>query len=408
MSFFMPTYKYKATTADGASIEGVAEAKDKFELAKNMRVEGKNLLTATEQTGRSWNMDRINAFLSKIVLREKIDMTKNLATMIEAGVSVARGLQILLKQTKNPKLIQVYRSLSNDIQKGTPLSNALEKYGSDFPPVMTAMIRAGEESGSLVDSLNVVGGQMEKTYNLRKKIRGAMIYPAVVFCVLIVVGVLMMLFVVPGLASTFKEANLELPPLTAAIIAISEFIQYQGLLSFGILVTVVTAFIMFKRTPTGTKAVDWLSTHIPVFGGLVKEYNAAIITRTLASLIAAGVDIVHAISITKDVAENSFYKASLSKAEEDIQKGVPLSKAFVDHPDIYPIMVGDMMEVGEETGRLSDMLKKIATFYESEVDNATADLSKLLEPMLMVVIAAFIGLFAYAMITPMYAILNTI
>lgn len=404
----MPTYKYKATTADGASVEGVAEAKDKFELARNMRTEGKNLLTATEQSGRKWNLDRVNAFLSKIVLREKIDMSKNLATMIEAGVSVARGLQILLKQTKNPKLILVFRSVSDDIQKGTPLSSALEKFSSDFPPVMTAMIRAGEESGSLVDSLNVVGGQMEKTYNLRKKIRGAMIYPAVVFCVLIIVGVLMMLFVVPGLASTFKEANVPLPPLTAAIIAISEFLQFHGILSFFILAVVVTAFILFKRTPTGTKTVDFVATRMPIFGGLVKEYNAAIITRTLASLIAAGVDIVRAITITRDVAENSFYKDSLAVAEANIQKGVPLSKTFVEHPELYPIMVGDMMEVGEETGRLSDMLKKIATFYESEVDNATADLSKLLEPILMVIIAAFVGLFAYAMIGPMYSILNTI
>jgi len=404
----MPTYKYKATTADGASVEGVADAKDKFELARNMRTEGKNLLTATEQSGRKWNLDRVNAFLSRVVLREKIDMAKNLATMIEAGVSVARGLQILLKQTKNPKLILIYRSVSDDIQKGTPLSSALEKFGKDFPPVMTAMIRAGEESGSLVDSLNVVGGQMEKTYNLRKKIRGAMIYPAVVFSVLIIVGVLMMLFVVPGLASTFKEANVALPPLTAAIIGISEFIQFHGILSFFIFAVVVTAFIMFKRTPTGTKTVDFIATRMPIFGGLVKEYNAAIITRTLASLIAAGVDIVRAITITRDVAENSFYKDSLAVAEANIQKGVPLSKTFVEHPELYPIMVGDMMEVGEETGRLSDMLKKIATFYESEVDNATADLSKLLEPILMVVIAAFVGLFAYAMIGPMYSILNTI
>ncbi len=404
----MPTYKYKATTTDGATVEGVAEAKDKFELARNMRMEGKNLLTATEQSGHKWNMDRINAFLSRVDLREKIDMTKNLATMIEAGVSVARGLQILLKQTKNPKLIQIFRSLSDDIQKGTPLSSALEKYSSDFPPVMTAMIRSGEESGSLVDSLNVVGGQMEKTYNLRKKIKGAMIYPAVVMFVMITVGVLMMIFVVPGLASTFKEANLALPPLTAAIIAISEFIQFNGILSLLIFITFVTAFIMFKRTRVGTRAVDWASTHVPVFGGLVKEFNAAIITRTLASLIAAGVDIVRAITITRDVAENSFYKESLTTAEENIQKGIPLSKIFVERPDLYPIMVGDMMEVGEETGRLSDMLKKIATFYEAEVDNATADLSKLLEPVLMVIIAAFIGLFAYAMITPMYSILETI
>jgi type IV pilus assembly protein PilC len=404
----MPVYSYKATTAEGATVEGVAEAKDKFDLARNMRTEGKNLLTATEKSSRGWNMDKINAMLSRVVLREKIDMTKNLATMIEAGVSVARGLQILLKQTKNPKLIQIYRSLSDDIQKGTPLSSALEKYDSDFPPVMTAMIRAGEESGSLVDSLTVVGSQMEKTYVLRKKIKGAMIYPAVVLVVMIIVGVLMMLFVVPGLASTFKDANMELPPLTAAVISISEFIQFHGIIALLIVMVIVGAMVLFKRTPFGAKSIDYVSTRVPVFGNLVKEYNAALITRTLASLIAAGVDIVRAITITRDVAENVFYKASLTYAEDNIQKGVPLSKTFVDHPELYPVMVGDMMEVGEETGRLSDMLKKIAAFYEGEVDNATADLSKLIEPLLMVVIAAFIGLFAYAMITPMYGILNTI
>jgi len=141
---------------------------------------------------------------------------------------------------------------------------------------------------------------------------------------------------------------------------------------------------------------------------LVKEFNAAIITRTLSSLIFAGVDIVHTIEITKDVVGNQFYKETLDQAKANVQKGVPLSQVFIQSEQIYPVMVGDMMEVGEETGQLSDMLLKIALFYEEEVDNATADMSKLIEPMLMVVIAVFVGIFAMAMITPMYSLMTTI
>ena len=405
----MPKYTYKAQlTATGAEIEGIAEAGDKFELARNIKSEGKLLLTATELSEGRFNMDKIDAFLSRIVLRDKILFARNLATMIQAGLPLSRALQIFLKQTKNPKFRLVLAAIIEDINKGTSLSDSLAKSEDTFPQVFISMVRAGEESGGLVEALNNVGGQMEKTYTLRKKVKGAMMYPAMVMLVMVVVGVLMMLYVVPGLAASFKEAGAQLPPLTKIVVGISDFLQNDYLGALGLVVGTVIFFWWFKGTTFGDRAIAWLSIHAPIFGKLVREFNSALITRTLSSLISAGVDIVHAIEITQDVVSNVFYKDTVAIAKENVQKGVPLSKIFIDNTEIYPIMVGDMMEVGEETGQLSVMLLKIAVFYEEEVSQATEDMSKLIEPLLMAMIAVFVGIFAVAMITPMYQLMENI
>lgn len=406
----MPTYSYKAQVEDGKTVEGFADATDKFELAKSMKAEGKQLLTATEikKGFGGFNMDKINAFLTRVKLREKIVFTHNLATMLSAGLSLSRALQIGYKQTQNIKFKLVLKALIDDIQKGMPLSDAMEKSPKIFPSIMVSMVRAGEESGGLVDALEVVGSQLDKSYSLKKKVKGAMMYPAVVMSVMIGVGVLMMIYVVPGLASAFKEAGVALPPLTQIVVGISDFLQNQLLFAIAIIVAVGIGFWRFSKTAFGDRAISWVTLRLPVFGKLIKEFNAAIVARTLSSLVSSGVDIVHAIDITKDVVGNIFYKETLDVAKANIQKGIPLSKIFQDHADIYPVMVGDMMEVGEETGKLSDMLMKIALFYESEVDQATADMSKLVEPILMVVIAIFVGIFAVAMITPMYSLMDNI
>lgn len=405
----MPQYTYKAQLlANGNEVEGIAEAADKFELARNMKADGKLLLTAVEKSPSTWNMDKINAFLSRIDLREKILFSRNLATMVQAGLPLSRALQIFLKQTKNPKFREVLRSIIDDINKGTSLSDALGKYDDIFPQVFISMVRAGEESGGLVEALNTVGGQMEKTYMLKKKVKGAMVYPAIVLTVMIAVGVLMMIYVVPGLSASFKEAGIELPLLTRIIVAVSDYLQNELILSGLYLGSLIAVFWWYQRTPYGARSIDWLSVRVPVFGKLIQEFNTALITRTLSSLISAGVDIMHVIDITRDVVGNSYYKDTLNIAKENVQKGVPISRVFIENNQIYPVMVGDMMEVGEETGQLSDMLLKIALFYEDEVNQATENMSKLVEPLLMVVIALFVGIFAIGMITPMYTLMTNI
>lgn len=353
-------------------------------------------------------MDRINAALSRVELRDKILFANNLSTMIQAGLPLSRSLSIILKQTTNPRMKLVLTNISENITKGMTLSDALAKYPDVFPAVFISMVRAGEESGGLVESLSVVGSQMEKTYTLQKKVKGAMMYPAVVTLVMIAVGVLMMIYVVPGLAQTFKEAEVQLPLLTRIFIAIAEFLQNESLIAILILAVFGGLLYGFKKTMIGIRTFALLALKMPIFGKLIKEYNSAIVTRTLSSLISSGVDIVRAIDITHDVAGNFYYRQTLEHAREEVQKGIPLSQTFTKNAHIYPVMVGDMMEVGEETGQLSPMLKKIAQFYEGEVDQATADMSKLVEPLLMVMIAAFVGLFAVAMISPMYSIMATI
>ncbi len=405
----MPKYTYKAQLiATGAEMEGTAEAADKFELARNMKLEGKLLLTALEMSKRTFNMDKINAYLSRVDLRQKILFARNLATMVQAGLPLSRALQIFLKQTQNPKFREVLRTVIDDINKGTSLSDCLAKHDKIFPQVFISMVRAGEESGGLVEALNTVGGQMEKTYTLKKKVKGAMVYPAVVLTIMLAVGVLMMIYVVPGLSASFKEAGAELPFLTRVIVGISDFLQNQIILSLATVVCAVGGAWFYASTTFGARSIDWASVRVPIFGKLIKEFNTALITRTLSSLISAGVDIVHVLDITRDVVGNSYYKDTLDVAKENVQKGVPLSRVFIENERIYPVMAGDMMEVGEETGQLSSMLLKIAQFYEEEVDQATENMSKLIEPLLMVVIAIFVGIFAIGMITPMYTLMTSI
>jgi type IV pilus assembly protein PilC len=405
----MPKFVYKAQLiATGVELEGTEEAENKLDLARRLKDEGKMLLTATEITSSTLNIDRINAFLSRVDLKEKIQFARNLATMLAAGLPLARAMSIFIRQTKNPKLKQVLVSISDDINKGMPLSDAMAKFPKIFPSIFIAMVRAGEESGGLVEALNVVGGQMEKTYMLKKKVKGAMIYPAVVLCVMIAVGVLMMIYIVPGLAGSFKEMNVELPMMTKIVIGVSDFLQNEWYFAILLVVFSAGALWSFQRTQIGKHVIHWAVLRLPIFGNLAQEFNSALATRTLSSLISAGVDIVRALEITKEVVTNVHYKATLEQARANVQKGVPLSQTFTRHTDIYPVMVGDMAEVGEETGKLSDMLLKIAVFYEGEVDAATNDMSKLIEPILMIVIATFVGIFAYSMITPMYSLMNNI
>jgi type IV pilus assembly protein PilC len=405
----MSMFEYKAQViSTGEEASGTLDAKDKFELSRKLKEDGKMLFSAKEIKGLGSFVEKVNTYLAKIELRDKILFANNLATMIQAGLPLSRALSIILKQTQNLKLKQILKDISENINKGMTLSDSLAKYPKVFPSVFIYMVKAGEESGGLVESLQVVGGQMEKTYTLQKKVKGAMMYPAVITCVMIGVAVLMMLYVVPGLAQTFAEANVQLPFVTKIFVNTSYFLQNHYFIALGAFGVIVGIILILKNSKKGQRILDFVSMRLPVFGLLVKEYNAAAVTRTLSSLISSGVDIVRSIDITHDVVTNVYYKETLVAARESVQKGVPLSQTFINNSKIYPVMVGDMMEVGEETGQLSPMLKKIAMFYESEVDQTTADMSKLMEPLLMVMIASFVGLFAVAMITPMYSIMNNV
>lgn len=400
-------YKYKAKKDTGEIIEGKVEVEDKFGLYDEVRAQGATIISYEEEgAGLSARFEKINNILSRIKLTDKIIFARNLGAMIEAGLSLSRALSVMERQTKNKKFKIILSDLSEKIRQGQTFAKALEDHDDVFPQVFVSMVGAGEESGGLADSLRVISDQLEKTYQLRKKIRGAMTYPAIVVTVMIIVGILMLIFVVPTLTTTFEELGVDLPVTTQAVIFISDFLTSHVILNIIGLVAIVVGLVSLFRTKKGKRAFEFTILHIPVIRGLVKETNSARTARTLSSLLSAGVEVVHALSITRDVIQNSYYKEVIEEAEGVIQKGVPMSKVFGEHEDIYPVLVGEMMSVGEETGKLSELLGQLAVFYENDVDQKTKDLSTIVEPVLMVIIGAAVGFFALSMISPMYSLVS--
>jgi type IV pilus assembly protein PilC len=404
----MPQFQYKAKDSNGKVYTGTLEADDRFEVYSRVREEGSVIVNVEERSGSSWrawlNVDRINAFLSSVSTRDLVMFARNLSTMLEAGLALSRGLEVLQRQTKNPKLKQVLTKMNADVQRGQNLHEVMKQFPDSFPPLMTAMVKAGEESGKLHEVLRVVSDQLESADELKKKIRGAMIYPAIVITAMVGIGILMMIYVVPTLTATFEQLDVELPMSTQIIIAISDFLNNYTLLALALIAAAVIAVWRALKTRWGSRAFEWLLLHIPIIKNLVKETNAARTARTLSSLLASGVEVVRALSITGDVVQNTYYREVLAEAEERIQKGEEIANVFQEHEDLYPPLMSEMIEVGEETGKLSDMLKELALFYEGEVSRKTEDMSTIVEPFLMIVIGAGVGFFAVSMLTPIYSL----
>jgi type IV pilus assembly protein PilC len=313
---------------------------------------------------------------------------------------------VMEKQAKNETLKKLLNELVADVSKGDTLSDSMKRRPKIFPSLFVSMVRAGEESGNLAGSLSIVASQMDKSYTLSKKIRGALIYPTVILCIMVIIAILMLFYMVPTLTATFKGIGVELPLSTRIIIGASEYLIHHtiiviaGFAAFFVLITT-----MFK-SPPGRRVMDVVNIKLPVIGTIVKEVNSARTARTLSSLLSSGVAIVTALDVTIEVLQNHLYKKALEETRTAIQKGEPMSAVFEKYEHLYPVFVGEMVAVGEETGKISEMLLGVATYYEDEVDEKTKDLSTIVEPLLMVIIGAGVGVFAVSMLAPTYSLVN--
>jgi len=405
----MARFSYTAEKAGGEVYKGVASARDRFELYEIVRREGGRIISVAEDNSQSYfSLQYWNSKISTVPEYEKILFARNLGAMLGAGLSLARALAVIERQTKNARLVSVVSELSSAVRRGETLHSALAKFPYVFPKLFVAMTRAGEEGGQLSSALGVVSDQMERMYVLKKKIRGALLYPAIIVIAIIGIGVFMMINVVPTLAQTFEEMDAELPASTQAIIAVSNFLVKYTIVAGSLVVILFGGLYGFLRTELGSRIKDFVFLHIPLIGPIVKEVNAARTSRTLASLLSAGVDVITALDIVADVVQNSYFKQVIVQAKENVGKGEPLSAAFVRAEHLYPAFVGEMMSVGEETGALTEMMKKLAIFYEDEVDRKTKDMSTIIEPFLMVAIGGAVGFFAVAMISPIYQLSENI
>ncbi len=404
--------KYRITIRkDGApDAVRIVEAPSRFAVYEQVRGEGGVVISVEERKGFSLAaLSRFNIALTPGVKRmEIIHMAKNLAAMLSAGLSISRALSVIERQSSNKRLKKVVAGLSESVRRGSSFHEALALYPRVFPALLIAMARAGEESGSLAASLTMVALQMERSEELIRKIRGAMIYPAIVIVAIIIVSVLMLIYVVPTLTATFTALGVEVPLATRVIVAISNFMVANASLTFLGLLALLISVILFLRSKLGGRAVLAVSLHTPVIKELVRETYAARASRTLSSLLSAGVPVLEALAITREVVHAEVFARVIDEAEAHVKKGELLSASFAEHTKLYPILMSDMLAVGEETGKVTDMLRQIAEFYEEDVAQKTKDLSAIVEPVLMLLIGGVVGVFAVSMIAPIYSLSSAI
>lgn len=401
-------FKYKIKNKDNEIVEGVIESPDKFILAREFREKGE-IPIYIEEFKKENNFLLFNfSFIKGVSLEKKIMFTNNLSGMLSAGLSLNRALSIMEKQLSGTKFGEILHTLGEDINKGNSLSEAMKKFPKVFSGIFVPMIHSGEESGSLPQTLKEVGVSLKKSYDLNKKIKGAITYPTIILTAMIGIGIFMMIYVVPTLTKTFKDLKTELPTSTKIILFISDFLG-QNTLLFLVMVVILTIVIYFLfKIKIVMRYFDKFILYIPVLGQIIKEMNTARTARTLSSLLLSGVSISNSLAITEEVLQNVHYKELIHKSIGSIEKGLVLSASFKENTFLYPVMMGEMIEVGEETGNLSKMLLDIAIFYENEVDVKTKDLSTIIEPVLMLMIGASVGFFAVSMISPMYSVMDNV
>ena len=403
-------FSYSAKTKNGDIVEGVLDLPDRFSVAKDLRGKGLSPVSITEKGGGllGEHMGSFEEMFTKVSNAELIILTKNLSGMIKAGLSLSRALSVLKKQTKNKKLAAILVSISNEIDSGGTFSSALAKFPKVFSKLFTSMVRAGEESGNLSGALSDIGINLEKSHSLNKKVKGALTYPGVIMGAMVVIGILMFAFVVPTLAGTFKELGVTLPMSTRMLIFVGNFFSQHLILTFLIVISFGAGMFFLFRAKFMGKYIDFVILKLPAIGTMAQEINTARTARTISSLLSSGVSIVRAVEIAGEVVQNVYYKQVLLEAKEAVEKGAPFSSVFGAHVNLYPVMMSEMVEVGEETGKLADMLLQIALYYEEEIESKTKNLSTIIEPVLMIFIGAGVGFFAISMISPLYSILGEI
>lgn len=405
----MPKYYYTAKNiATGETIGAEAEAKDERELATELRASGLIVTSVREVKERAKvQIQFLDRFIS-VPLKEKMIFTRNLAVMVSSGLTVSKAIMNLSVQTQNQAFQKILREVYDEVQGGKTLSEGLSKYPKVFNELFTSMVYVGEVSGNLEEVLDILALQLEKEQDILSKVKGAMTYPLVILVAMLGIGILMLTYILPRITGVFKDMGVTLPASTRAIMAASDFLINHAFLSVGLFFGGIIALKMFASTAVGKRFFDWLFIRMPIVGNILIKVNCARFSRIYSSLLKSGVSVVDSLSIVKKTLSNSYYKDALDDAISEIQKGVELSVVILRYPRLFPILVPQIIQVGEETGKTEMVLRRLAEFYEEEVNQITKNMSSIIEPILMLMIGGGVGFFAVAMLTPMYSVMENI
>ena len=402
----MALYTYRALDKQGEIIQDKLEGSGTMAVAHELRQQG--LLVIDVKVQSVGQKDILEPF-KRIKLSDLVVFSRQLATMINAGLPIVRALYVLSEQTENPKLKDVLVIVRKDVEAGSSLSQALEKHPEVFSRLYVKMVKAGEIGGILDGVLLRVADQLERDQDLRRKVRSAMTYPVVVLVLAILAASFMLIFIVPVFAKMFQDLGGTLPLPTRICMAISDILtSIFGVLVYGGMALAVVMFLRWKKSESGRKVWGRAVLRIPAkIGDVVRKVALARFARTLATLGAAGVPILQAIEITATSSGNWVVEKALLKSRDAIREGIPIYKPLETEP-VFPPMVTRMIAVGEETGDIDGMLTKIAEFYESEVDAAVKALTSIIEPLMVVVVGGIVGAIVISMYLPMFEIFNLI
>lgn len=395
----MPTFSYQATNNEGKLAKGTMEGVNRDAIIESLTTQGlkPNQVTLVTEGNKTKGL-----FKKKVKLQDLVLFTRQLSTMVSAGVPLLRALTTLETQAENPALKQVIVDIVKDVQDGAQLADALAKHPETFSDIYVNMVRAGEAAGIVDEILKRLASQVEKSASMRKKIKGAMTYPLVLLSLTVVAFFGLMIFIIPQIGSILKGLggpDTKLPGLTQGMLDMSDFMMSKWYIIVAIGVIVVFGLRRYLKTPSGHRKFHALILKLPVAGMLTTKIAVASFTRTFSALIGAGVSVVEALKVTSRSLGNELFKEDIERAANEVVNGKQLSQAM-ESSTLFPAIVPQMLAVGEETGQTDEVLVKVAEFYEEEVDTAIASMSSLLEPIMIVIMGGAVGLIAIGVMGP--------
>ncbi|MFA6271789.1 MAG: type II secretion system F family protein [Patescibacteria group bacterium] len=402
----MAVYDYKAKDLDGNSVTGAVEASSEVVAVDMLKDKELIVLSLSERRKRTLFQSSLG-FFNKVPRKEVVIFARQLAVMISATVPIVKALNILTKQTDNITFKIIVSEIADEVDGGARLSDTLGRYPQVFDDFFVFMIKSGETTGKLDDTLNYLADQKEKDYDLTSKIKGAMIYPIFILGALVVVGIVMMIFVIPQLTAVLEEAGAELPWATRMLIATSDYLKNYW---WSLVIFVVGGILAYRTiygTQKGRKIIDKVKLNIPVFGNIYKKIYLTRFARSFSNLITSGIPLSRALGIVADVIGNNTYKEITLETIKEVEDGNSVSTVFMKHKEV-PIMLSQMMNVGEQTGKLDKILAKLADFYAKEVENLVANLVSLIEPMIIVLLGGAVAVLVVSILLPLYSLSTAI
>lgn len=402
----MSLYVYEATNKEGEIIRGEFEAVDKGQVVEYL--ERKNLIpVAIDEKGAVRKSGGLSfALFERITALDRIVFVRNLAASVRAGLSVVEALDILINDTDKNLMRNIMIQAKINLQNGQPLSATFSAYRKYFPVVFVGMIKAGEASGRLEHTLEELNHHLTREYGLIKKVKSALAYPVILMIASVGVIALLLIFILPRLIKTFKTSGVELPLVTKIMIKISEALTFSPILDVAVVFVSAWFFIYFRKTKIGRRLLLKIYFKLPIVSALMKKVALVRLTRTLGSLISAGLPITEALQLSADSASNDTYKNAILKSKEQIKSGTPLSKILEQYPKLFPRFLTSLILVGEKTGTLEHILKNFADFYDEDIDNTLKDLTTFLEPLLLLFMGLVIGAIAISILMPIYQLVG--